>query len=152
MLLDALRRSTLPHRLVLLTNPAPGLERLIAEKGLAARVTVAGFRANPYPWIAKAELLVLCSDHEGMPNVLLEALACGTRIASTDCPSGPRDVMQGDLARFLVPRGDPDALAKAMRAALFAPRPQAPDLLDRFSPEIALASYEALPARWRAIA
>ena len=152
LLLDALRRSTLPHRLVLLANPAPGLERLIAEKGLAARVTVAGFRANPYPWMAKAELLVLCSDHEGMPNVLLEALACGTRIASTDCPSGPREVMQGDLARFLVPCGDPDALAKAMRAALFAPRPQTPDLLARFSPEIALEGYEALPAQWRAIA
>ena len=152
LLLDALRRSTLPHRLVLLANPTPALERLIAEKGLAARVTVAGFRTNPYPWMAKAELLVLCSDHEGMPNVLLEALACGTRIASTDCPSGPREVMQGELARFLVPCGDADALAKAMRAALFAPRPQASEVLERFAPAVTLASYEALPGRWRAMA
>jgi glycosyltransferase involved in cell wall biosynthesis len=152
LLFDAFRRSALPHRLVLLTNPAPGLERLIAEKGLAARVTVAGFRANPYPWMAKAELLVLCSDHEGMPNVLLEALACGTRIASTDCPSGPREVMQGDLSRFLAPCGDADALARVMRAALLAPRSQAEDLLARFAPEAALSSYEALPGWWRAIA
>ena len=99
LLLDALRRSQLPHRLVLLANPAPALERLIAESGLAGRVTVAGFQRNPFPWIAGAELLVLCSDHEGMPNVLVEALACGTRVASTDCPSGPRELLQGDLAR-----------------------------------------------------
>ena len=152
LLLDALRRSTLPHRLVLLANPAAALERLITEKGLAARVTVAGFRSNPYPWMAKAELLVLCSDHEGMPNVLLEALACGTRVVSTDCPSGPREVMQGDLARFLVPCGDAEALAKAMRAALFASRPQADGVLERFAPEATLSGYEALPGRWRAIA
>lgn len=152
LLLDAFRRSALPHRLVLLANPAPQLERLVAEKGLAARVTVAGFRRNPYPWMAKAELLVLSSDHEGMPNVLLEALACGTRIASTDCPSGPREVMQGDLARFLAPCGDADSLARAMRAALLAPRPQAEGLLAGFAPEVALSSYEALPGWWRAIA
>ena len=152
LLLDAFRRSALPHRLVLLANPAPELERLIAGKGLAARVTIAGFRRNPYPWMAKADLLVLSSDHEGMPNVLLEALACGTRIASTDCPSGPREVMEGDLSRFLAPCGDADALAHAMRAALLAPRPQAEDLLARFGPEVALSSYEALPGWWRAIA
>jgi len=152
LLLDALRRSQLPHRLVLLANPAPELDRLIAEKGLVARVSVAGFRRNPYPWIARAELLVLCSDHEGMPNVLLEALACGTRIVSTDCPSGPREVMEGDLARYLVPCGDADALGGAMRSALFAPRPQAPDVLARFSPEATYSGYEALPASWRAIA
>lgn len=152
VLLDALRRSQLPHRLVLLANPTPELDRLIAAKGLASRVTVAGFQANPYPWIARAELLVLCSDHEGMPNVLVEALACRTRIVSTDCPSGPREVMEGDLARFLVPCGDADALARAMRMALLAPRPQAPGVLARFAPEVALSSYEKLPVLWREIA
>jgi glycosyltransferase involved in cell wall biosynthesis len=113
---------------------------------------VAGFRRNPYPWIARAELLVLCSDHEGMPNVLLEALACGTRIVSTDCPSGPREVMEGDLARYLVPCADADALARAMRAALLAPRPHAPAVLARFAPEAVLSGYEKLPGLWRALA
>lgn len=151
LLLDALRRSELPQRLVLLANPAGALERLIADNGLAGRVTVAGFRRNPYPWIAGAELLVLCSDHEGMPNVLLEALACGTRIVSTDCRSGPREVMEGDLARYLVPCGDADALAGAMRSALSAPRPTGEVLLARFAPEVALARYEELPGLWREI-
>jgi hypothetical protein len=51
-------------------------------------------------------LLVLCSDHEGLPNVLIEALACGTRVVSTDCPPGPREILRGELARGLVPCHD----------------------------------------------
>ncbi len=151
LLLDALRLSQLPHRLVLLANSSKELDHLIADQGLAGRVTITGFQSNPYPWIAGAELLVLCSDHEGMPNVLLEALACGTRIVSTDCPSGPREVMEGDLARYLVPCGDANALAAAMRSALSAPRPEAQDVLARFAPEAALSRYESLPGLWRAI-
>ena len=149
LLFEALRRSELPHRLVLLANPEPALERLIVEKGLSGRVTIAGFQHNPYPWIARAELLVLCSDHEGMPNVLIEALACGTRLASTDCPSGPHEMLEGDLARFLAPCGDAVALAQVMRAALAAPRPAAPHILARFAPDTVLSQYEALPGLWR---
>lgn len=149
LLFEALRRSELPHRLVLLANPAPALERLAAEKGLSGRVTIAGFQRNPYPWIAHAELLVLCSDREGMPNVLVEALACGTRLASTDCPSGPREILEGDLARHLAPCGDAVALAQVMRAALAAPRPAAPLTLARFAPDAVHSQYEALPGLWR---
>lgn len=149
LLFDALRRSQLAHRLVLLANASPALERLIAERGVSGRVTVAGFQSNPYPWIAGAELLVLCSDHEGMPNVLVEALACGTRVVSTDCPSGPREVLEGDLARFLVPCGDAEALAQAMQAALAAPRPAAPRSLERFASASVIPQYEALPGMWR---
>jgi glycosyltransferase involved in cell wall biosynthesis len=149
LLFEALRRSGLSHRLVLLANASPALARLIAEKGVSGHVIVAGFQSNPYPWIAGAELLVLCSDHEGMPNVLVEALACGTRVASTDCPSGPREVLEGDLARHLVPCGDAEALARAMRAALGAPRPAAPRSLERFAPQSVLPQYEALPGLWR---
>jgi glycosyltransferase involved in cell wall biosynthesis len=58
--------------------------------------------------MAGAELLVLCSDHEGLPNVLIEALACGTRVVSTDCPSGPREILRGELARGLVACNDAD--------------------------------------------
>lgn len=149
LLFEALRRSQLPHRLVLLASDSPALERLIVDHGLAGRVTVAGFQPNPYPWIAGAELLVLCSDHEGMPNVLIEALACGTRVASTDCPSGPREALEGDMARFLVPCGDAEALARAMRDALNAPRPVALRSLQRFAVETVISQYERLPGMWR---
>lgn len=150
LLFDALRVSRLPHRLVLLTDASPALEKLIAEKGVSDRVTIAGFQANPYPWMARAELLVLCSDHEGMPNVLVEALGCGTRVVSTDCPSGPREVLQGPWSRYLVPCGDAQALAAAMRAALEAPRPDPPPALELFDPARVYAQYEALPGLWRA--
>lgn len=128
--------------LVLLTADSPALAALIAARGLSDRVRIAGFRTNPYPWIAGAELLVLCSDREGMPNVLIEALICGTRVVSTDCPSGPAEVMQGKLADFLVPCGDAPALAAAMRRALAA-APVAADL-ERFAAATVAAAYEAL--------
>jgi len=105
---------------------------------------VAGFRSNPYPWMRACDLLVLSSDREGMPNVLVEALACGTRVVSTDCPSGPREVLRGDLARWLVPCRDPQALANAITAALDSPRPGADAVPDEFTEARMVAAYEAL--------
>lgn len=145
LLLETWKLAGLELDLVLLTDSAPGLSRLIEAKGLAGRVTVAGFRPNPFPWIAAAELLVLCSDHEGLPNVLIEALACGTRVVSTDCPSGPREILRGDLARWLVPMNDAAALAKCMRSALKEARP-GPVELDAFAAGAVAARYEALAA------
>ena len=123
LLFEAFRLAELPHRLVLLTQPSPALQDMIARYGLTYRVTVAGFRPNPYPWMRAADLLVLCSQREGMPNVLVEALACGSRVLSTDCPSGPREVLRGPLARWLVPCDDAGALAAAMHRVLGAPPP-----------------------------
>jgi glycosyltransferase involved in cell wall biosynthesis len=147
LLLAAYSRSELPQRLVLLTPPDARLAALIAQTGLERRVAIADFQANPYPWMAGAELLVLCSDHEGLPNVLIEALACGTRVLSTDCPSGPREILRGELAQWLVPCGDADALATALRAALAAPKP-GPDVvaaaLAPYAADRALDAWEAL--------
>ena len=142
LLFDAWNRAGLPHRLVLLTAPSRELETLISAKKLDRRVLVAGFRPNPYPWMRAAELLVLSSDREGLPNVLVEALACGTRVVSTDCPSGPREILQGELARWLVPTGDAQALGTAMRAALSAPRPGACAVPEEFTEERMARCYE----------
>jgi len=144
LLLDAWQRAGLPHRLVLLTPRSAELNSLIDSKGLKEQVLVAGFRPNPYPWMRAAELLVLSSDREGMPNVLVEALACGTRVVSTDCPSGPREVLRGELARYLVPCGDARALADAMRDSLAAPRPSAHAIPPEFTEAHMAAAYERL--------
>jgi glycosyltransferase involved in cell wall biosynthesis len=96
-----------------------------------------------------AELLVLSSDREGMPNVLVEALACGTRVVSTDCPSGPREVLRGDLARWLVAVDDAPALAEKMRAALAAPRPGPDAVPAEFTEAHMTAAYERLFALQR---
>lgn len=146
LLLDAWKRAGLAHKLVLLAASSAELESLISRRGLQGKVIVAGFRRNPYPWMRAAELLVLCSDREGMPNVLVEALACGTRVVSTDCPSGPREVLRGELSRWLVPPGDAQALAAAMRAALAAPRPHEQALAPEFSQARMVSAYESLAA------
>ncbi|BAO31300.1 glycosyltransferase [Sulfuritalea hydrogenivorans] len=147
LLLAAFAQAALPHTLVLLTPPDERLAALIAQNGLQRRVAIADFQANPYPWMAGADLLVLCSDHEGLPNVLIEALACGTRVVSTDCPSGPREILGGELAQWLVPCDNVDALTTAMRAAVAAPKPGADAVAAALAPydaERALDAWEAL--------
>ena len=144
VLLDAYKASGIPHRLVLLTQPHPALSAMIASRGLEERVTVAGFRDNPYPWYANAAALVLTSDFEGMPNVLVEALACGTPVVSTDCPSGPREVLTGAMSRFLVPPGDTGAIATRLRE-LVQSRPSIdPDVIAPFRHDKVLAAIESL--------
>jgi glycosyltransferase involved in cell wall biosynthesis len=140
------------HTLVLLTPPDEKLSSLIARLGLEHRVAIADFQANPYPWMSGADLLVLCSDHEGLPNVLIEALACGTRVVSTDCPSGPREILVGDLAQGLVPCNDAATLARAMRHALAQPVPVAASVVAALAPytaEQALDAWEALARKMR---
>ena len=94
------------------------LEALADELGIRARVVFPGFQANPYPWIRGAQLSVLCSDSEGLGNVLVESLVLGVPAISTDCPHGPGEILTGPLARFLSPPGNVERLVQNMRAAL----------------------------------
>lgn len=77
-----------------------------------------GFQNNPYCWMKHARLLVLSSDYEGIPSVVVEALICGAPVVSTDCPSGPNEIMTVELARWLVPQGNSDLLARKTDEAL----------------------------------
>ncbi len=103
----------------------PRLEALITELGLADQVALVGFQANPYAYLARADLFVLSSAWEGSPNVLTEALALGTPVVATDCPSGPAEVLDGGRFGPLVAVGDAAALAAAMGATLDQPLPAA---------------------------
>jgi glycosyltransferase involved in cell wall biosynthesis len=149
LLLEAWREANPGMRLVLLTRPDERLHALIARLGLQGQVLLPGFQVNPYPWMRAARLLVLSSDHEGLPNVLIESLACGTPVVSTDCPSGPREILTGPLARFLVPVGDARRLAAAISDALHAPPDLAGVDLSRYSEAAVAGAWESLPARWR---
>ncbi len=97
------------------------LKDLAERLGLTSEVAFLGFQPNPLPYMAKADLLVLSSRWEGLPNVLIEALACGTPVVSTDCPSGPDEILAGGRYGKLVPVGDVDALAEAMAQTLDHP-------------------------------
>lgn len=146
ILFEAFAAAKVPHRLVLLTEPERALTHMIARFNLTDRVIVAGFRANPFAWYARASAVVLSSDHEGMPNVLIEALACGTPVVSTDCPSGPRELLTGTQSEFLTPRRDPAALAAAIRRIVAAPPAPDPSIIARFSEPAFVAAITALVA------
>lgn len=94
------------------------LEQLADELGIGASVHFLGFCANPQPYIRQAELLVLSSRYEGFGMVLGEAMALGTPVLSADCPTGPRDLLEGGKAGLLVPPGDVDAMARAIERLL----------------------------------
>ena len=89
--------------------------------GIAADVLFPGFVDNPQAWMARAGCFVLSSRWEGLGNVLIEALACGCPVVSTDCPSGPAEILDGGRYGRLVPAADPEAMAAAVAATLAEP-------------------------------
>ncbi len=99
----------------------PELEALVRELDVQDSVQLPGFVNNPYAWMSRAELFVLSSAWEGFGNVLVEAMACGATVVSTDCPSGPSEILEGGKWGPLVPVGDVDALAERMLEALSSP-------------------------------
>jgi len=94
------------------------LRTLIKEYQLDQDVQFLGFVNNPYAYLSRADVFVLSSRWEGFPNTLLEALACGTPVVSTDCPSGPAEMLENGRFGRLVPVGDPKALAIEIGATL----------------------------------
>ena len=96
------------------------LQALIGELGLANEVFMPGFVLNPRSYFAHADLHVLSSTGEGLPSVIVEALEQGTPVVSTDCPSGPREILDYGRYGTLVPVADPRALAEAITGSLLA--------------------------------
>ncbi|MCK0769387.1 glycosyltransferase [Chromohalobacter canadensis] len=94
------------------------LEAMVARLGVAEDVAFLGFVDNPYAWMRQASLFVLSSAWEGFGNVLAEAMACGTPVVSTDCPSGPAEVLENGAWGRLVPVGDAPALVRAISETL----------------------------------
>lgn len=119
----ALLRRRRPARLLLLGQgrQESRLREMTDELGLHDYVEFVGFVNNPYPWLARCSIFALSSRWEGSPNVLTEALALGTPVVSTDCRSGPREILDGGRYGPLVPVGDAEALAKAMDQVLDSP-------------------------------
>ena len=96
----------------------PDLEALIKILGISNRVSLPGFVLDPVPWFRTADLFVLSSSWEGLPTVMIEALECGVPVVSTDCPSGPAEILDNGRYGRLVPVGDATALAAAIQASL----------------------------------
>jgi glycosyltransferase involved in cell wall biosynthesis len=96
----------------------PALQALIEKLELSESVQLPGFVINPYPYMAKSLAFVLSSRWEGLPGVLIEAMFCGARLISTDCPSGPREILRDGQYGLIVGVGDVEALGRAITRAL----------------------------------
>jgi len=116
-------RTARPARLVILGDGPrrPQIAALVRRLHLADDVDLPGFVDNPFAWMSRAAVFVLSSAWEGLPGVLIEAMACGCPVVSTDCPSGPAEILAGGAYGGLVPVGDAAALARAILATLDRP-------------------------------
>ncbi|MBC7004527.1 glycosyltransferase [Photobacterium sp. BZF1] len=98
--------------IVLLCHKPKQARKLARKYGVEDRLIIPEFQYNPYPWIRAAKGMLLSSDFEGLPTVLIESLVCGTPVVSTDCPHGPKEILLDNLAEYLVPRRNPEELAR----------------------------------------
>jgi glycosyltransferase involved in cell wall biosynthesis len=116
-------RTQQPARLIILGEgkQRDELQDLATELGVTEDVQIPGFAKNPYAYMARAALFVFSSRWEGLGNVLIEALAIGTPVVSTNCPDGPSEILEEGRYGLLVPVGDVEALAMAMRQTLAHP-------------------------------
>ena len=97
------------------------LEKQIRDKGLSSSIRLLGFQKNPLKFFNRSKVFVLSSYVEGLPNVLVEAMACGCTPVSTDCPTGPREVLHDGKYGYIVPTHDPKSMAGAIKSALENP-------------------------------
>lgn len=124
----AVARGDVPCRLVILGEGPlrTELTALTRSLGVASSVQLAGFKPNPFSYMANCQLFVSASRWEGLPNVLIQALASGAPVVATDCPSGPREILDGGTHGALVTVDDVNGLARAMVAGLKAERAPLP--------------------------
>ena len=137
----------IPSRLIILGNgeERSHLEKLIHSCGLQNLVDLPGSDINPFAFMKKASVFVLSSKWEGLPGVLIQALACGCPIVSTDCLSGPSEILKGGEYGHLVPVEDVEAMAKAMEATLIGDIRQPPkDWLEKFTIGVVIPQYKSV--------
>jgi glycosyltransferase involved in cell wall biosynthesis len=122
----AILRRKVPCRLVILGEGGDrtGLQHLAGRLNIGGDFSLPGFVANPFAYMSRASLFVLSSVWEGFGNALAEAMAVGVPVVSTDCPSGPHEILDGGRYGPLVSMGDHKALAEAMLSTLTHPPSQ----------------------------
>jgi len=144
ILLDAFKQIKSNIKLLILAKPHPKLLEIIKQRNLEDRVEILGFQQNPYKYMKNAKLMVLSSDYEGFGMVIVESLIVGTPVVSTDCPTGPNEILINNLSQWLVPIRDPKALAKKIDLALDTQISIDEKDLNRFSKEQIYKDFELL--------
>ncbi len=132
IMLDAFKMVKKDVKLLILAKKDPKLNEMIRERGLEDRVEILGFQQNPYKYIKNAKLLVLSSDREGLPTIIIESMILGTPVVSTNCPTGPKEILTKELSRWLVPMQNPKRLAEKIDDALESKIPIEEENIERF--------------------
>lgn len=131
----------LPVRLIIVGDgpEKKGIVEWIKNSDLNEKCRLVGYQENPLPLIKKAHVLILPSDYEGFGNVLVEAMACGTQVISTDCPDGPSEILErGRFGQLVLPDSVPhlvQAILKVISGEFVVP----PSMLTRRAKEFSLA-------------
>ena len=143
ILLAAYKQSGISTKLLLIGKGSleSYIKQLILEYKLQHKVILKGFNSNPYPYMKNAKALVMSSDVEGFGLVLVESLILGTPVVSTNCPSGPSEILVGELEQFLSPVGDITALAHNICKVIDQPPVITEDYYQRFSSEVQVQKY-----------
>lgn len=143
----SLVRKTTPARLIILGDgeDRQSLELLVDSLGLKDCVHLPGSMLNPFSFMQKASVFVLSSKWEGLPGALIQALACGCPVVSTDCLSGPSEILKGGEYGHLVPVGDVQAMAAGIKAVLNGNIRKPPtDWLNQFTLSAVIPQYESV--------
>lgn len=121
----AMARQTMALRLFILGEGflKDKINNMIDDLSLSDEVKLAGIVENPFQYLSRASMFVLSSLYEGFPSVLVEAMACGIPVVSTDCPSGPREILEDGKLGRLVPVGNAEALGRAIIDTIKDPYP-----------------------------
>ncbi len=144
ILLDAYKKSEIKLKLLLLCNPTKEIIEMINSRGLDGKVIILGFKKNPYPIIKKAKLLILSSEREGLPTVLIESLVLGTPVVSTNCISGPSEILTGELSKYLAKVNDSADLALKMNQIIEDNISIKDEYISKFSEENIINQYLSL--------
>ncbi|HEO98712.1 MAG: glycosyltransferase [Campylobacterales bacterium] len=146
MLLKAYAKSNRREDLVILGDGSQldTLKKLVQKLHLASKVHFLGWKENPYPYIKNAELFVLSSEVEGLPTVLIESLILHTPIVSTNCKSGPEEILIGPLKNYLVEVNNVDKLAQKINEAMKNKPEIVPEYYLRFDAKEVAKEYLAL--------
>ncbi len=149
LLIDAMAHMDRHHNLRLVIHgdgpDRAALQEQIEKNDLADTISLGGLTSNPYAAMRAADMLVMSSSFEGLPTVLIEGLFCGTAVISTDCPSGPHEILNGGTFGTLVPMNDAHRLAEAMSNEIVSPRdPNPPESWSPYTEHVVISKYRAV--------
>ena len=148
ILIKAYKKSGIKQKLLLIgdndNETGRQIKKMVTDLSLQNQVIFKGFISNPFPYIKNAKAFILSSDYEGLPTVLIEALILKTPVVSTDCKSGPSEILIDELKPFLSPIGDVDTLAINIKNMVDNPVKITNKYTDKFSAEKSAEKYLSL--------